>query len=72
MTILEPMSPERFDEFVAAVTPSHAADNVASGRWPEHEALTLARAELDRLLPSRPLRPITISMRSRSIQQVLR
>ena len=57
MTILEPMSPERFDEFVAAVTPSHAADNVASGRWPEHEALTLARAELDRLLPQQAATP---------------
>ena len=32
MTILEPMPPERFDEFVDVVSASHAADSVASGR----------------------------------------
>jgi ribosomal protein S18 acetylase RimI-like enzyme len=57
MTILEPMPPERFDEFVSVVVPSHAADNVASGRWLEHESEHLARAELERLLPQRAATP---------------
>jgi ribosomal protein S18 acetylase RimI-like enzyme len=57
MTILEPMPPERFDEFVEVVTPSHAADNVASGRWLEHESEPLARVELARLLPQQAATP---------------
>lgn len=57
MTILEPMPPERFDEFVGVVIPSHAADNVAAGRWLEHESAALARTELERLLPQRAATP---------------
>ena len=57
MVILEPMLPERFDEFVGVVVPSHAADNVASGRWLEHESEHLARAELERLLPHKAATP---------------
>ena len=51
MTILVPMPGTHFDTFVEATTPSHAADNVASGRWLESEAEGLARSELHRLLP---------------------
>jgi hypothetical protein len=51
MTILVPMPAERFAEFVDAAAASHAADNVASGRWSAQEAQALARAELERLLP---------------------
>ena len=57
MTILEPMPPERFDEFVDVVSASHAADNVASGRWAEQESESLARAELERHLPQRAATP---------------
>ena len=57
MTILEPMPPERFDEFVDVVSASHAADSVASGRWLEQESGSLARAELGRLLPQQAATP---------------
>lgn len=57
MSILEPMPRERFDEFVSVVIPSHAADNVASGRWLAHESLALAKAELERLLPQQAETP---------------
>ena len=57
MTILVPMPPERFDEFAAVAIASHAADNVASGRWLEHESEPLARAELGRLLPQQAATP---------------
>ena len=57
MSILEPMPPERFGEFADVVSASHAADNVASGRWLEHESEPLARAELGRLLPQQAATP---------------
>jgi ribosomal protein S18 acetylase RimI-like enzyme len=57
MTILEPMPPERFDEFVDVVSASHAADSVACGRWLPHEAESLARAELERHLPQQAATP---------------
>ena len=57
MTVLEPMPAERFDEFVGVVIPSHAADNVASGRWLDHESEALARVELERLLPQQAATP---------------
>ena len=57
MTLLEPLPPERFDEFVRVSSASHAADSVACGRWPEHEAASLARAEFERLLPQRQATP---------------
>jgi hypothetical protein len=69
MTILEPMPPERFDEFAEVAIASHAADNVALGRWLEHEARYLAREELGRLLPQQSKRGskalLTIRARSR-------
>ncbi len=45
------MPATHFDIFVEAAATSHAADNVASGRWLESEAAGLARSELGRLLP---------------------
>ena len=42
---------EQFGAFVDASANSHAADNVASGRWLAEEAEQLARSELSRLLP---------------------
>ena len=57
MTILEPMPPERFDAFADVSIASHAADNVGSGRWLEHESETLARAEFGRLLPQKAATP---------------
>lgn len=55
--VLEPMPPERFDEFAAVSAASHAADNIASGRWLEPEAERLAKQELERLLPQRVATP---------------
>jgi len=57
MTVLEPMPPERFDAFADVSIASHAADNVGSGRWREHESETLARAEFGRLLPQKAATP---------------
>ena len=57
MTILEPMPPEQFEEFTNVASASHAADSVATGRWLEHEAESLARAELARLLPQQAATP---------------
>jgi ribosomal protein S18 acetylase RimI-like enzyme len=57
MTILEPMPPERFDEFADVASASYAADNAASGRWLDHESEPLARAELGRLLPQKAATP---------------
>jgi ribosomal protein S18 acetylase RimI-like enzyme len=57
MTILQPMPPGRFDEFVDVVSASHAGDNVASGRWAAHESESLARAELERHLPQQAATP---------------
>jgi ribosomal protein S18 acetylase RimI-like enzyme len=57
MTILAPMPPERFDAFADVTSASHAADSVASGRWLPQEALSLARAELGRLLPQQAATP---------------
>jgi ribosomal protein S18 acetylase RimI-like enzyme len=57
MTILEPMPPERFEEFANVATASHAADSVATGRWLEHESEAFARAELARHLPQQAATP---------------
>ena len=57
MTILVPMPPEHFDGFAVASSASHAADNVASGRWLAHEAEQLARSELQRFLPQQSATP---------------
>ena len=51
MTILVRMPAEHFNEFAKAASDSYAADNVASGRWLEHQSEELARSELSRLLP---------------------
>jgi ribosomal protein S18 acetylase RimI-like enzyme len=52
MTLLVPMRPEAFPAFFEAAVSGYAADNIASGRWLEHEAEQLARAETERLLPN--------------------
>ena len=51
MTVLVPLPAAHFEAFVDAAAASHAADNVASGRWPVQGAEQLARSELVRLLP---------------------
>ena len=51
MTILAPLPAGSFAAFFERAAAGYAADNVASGRWPAHEALQLARAEGERLLP---------------------
>jgi len=52
MTALVPMQPEAFAAFLEIASAGYAADNVASGRWLDHEALQLARAESEALLPN--------------------
>jgi ribosomal protein S18 acetylase RimI-like enzyme len=52
VTVLVPMPPEAYPAFFETAVAGYAADNVASGRWLEHEALQLARAETERLLPN--------------------
>lgn len=51
MTILVPLPAESFANFFERAAAGYAADNVASGRWKEHEALQLARSDGERLLP---------------------
>jgi len=51
MTVLVPMRAESFAGFFEQAVAGYAADNVASGRWLAHEAVQLARAETERLLP---------------------
>jgi ribosomal protein S18 acetylase RimI-like enzyme len=51
MTRLVPMRPETFAAFVEEAVAAYDEDNVGSGRWPPHDALELARAELRKLLP---------------------
>ena len=51
MTDLIPMRQAEFASFIEMVVGSYAADNVAAGRWPADEALSLSRAETERLLP---------------------
>ena len=48
---LKPMSIEQYGAFVEVSAESHAADNVASGRWRQEEAAQLSRSELNKLLP---------------------
>jgi ribosomal protein S18 acetylase RimI-like enzyme len=52
MTVLAPMRPEAYPAFLEAAVAGYAADNIASGRWLEHEAEQLSRAENERLLPN--------------------
>lgn len=51
MTVLVPMRAEAFATVIEAAVSDYAADNVAAGRWPAAEALSLSRAETERLLP---------------------
>ena len=51
MVMLKPMPVDQFEAFVDAAARSHAADNVASGRWSTHESEQLARSDLLRMLP---------------------
>jgi len=51
VTVLVPMQAQAYAAFFEEAVSGYAADNVASGRWLEHEAVQLARAETERLLP---------------------
>jgi ribosomal protein S18 acetylase RimI-like enzyme len=52
VTVLAPMPAEAYPAFIETAVAGYAADNVASGRWLEHDAVQLARAETERLLPN--------------------
>lgn len=51
MALLVPMRPERFAAFVELGVAGYARDNVAAGRWPEQDALALARTEFASVVP---------------------
>lgn len=51
MTLLVPMRPEVYAEFMATSTEDYARDSVAAGRWPASGALERSRAEVQALLP---------------------
>jgi ribosomal protein S18 acetylase RimI-like enzyme len=51
MTVLAPMPPAAFPDYVAACIRDYADDAVASGRWLPAGALERARHEFDGLLP---------------------
>lgn len=51
MTTLVPMSDAGYAAFLAIAVPDYATSSVAAGRWAEADALALAQAEFDRLLP---------------------
>jgi ribosomal protein S18 acetylase RimI-like enzyme len=57
MTQLRPMRPSVFPTFLKAAVSSYAHDNVASGRWIAGEAVELARAETQKILPQGPNTP---------------
>ena len=57
ITILIPIRPENFSSFAEAANIGYAQDNVTSGRWPAAEALSLAQAKCDQLLPKGPATP---------------
>lgn len=51
MTTLTPMRSEAYAAFAHSAATAYAAENVAAGRWPAADALALAHAETERLLP---------------------
>lgn len=51
MTTLAPMRSEAYAAFADNAATAYAAENVAAGRWPAADALALAHAETERLLP---------------------
>jgi ribosomal protein S18 acetylase RimI-like enzyme len=51
MTVLVSMRPEYFPAFFAVATQVYASENTIAGRWGASEALELARAETERMLP---------------------
>ncbi len=51
MTILSPMRPELFAEYLKSSVTGYAEENVASGRWPAQDALQRSRNEFHELLP---------------------
>jgi ribosomal protein S18 acetylase RimI-like enzyme len=51
LTVLVPMSPEYFENFLAFAIKVYADDKVLAGSWPEAQALERSRAEHAQLLP---------------------
>ena len=51
MVILVPMKPDAFAGYREAAAAGYAADNVASGRWPEEGALQRSYQDFDEALP---------------------
>lgn len=49
--VLAPMSAESYARFLETSVSGYASQNVASGRWPAHDALARSQAEYDKLLP---------------------
>ena len=51
MTVLAPMRPEVFADYVESSVAGYAEENVAAGRWPQDGALERSAAEFRELLP---------------------
>lgn len=51
MPLLHPMRRETFEPFLELAIEAYASDSVAVGRWHREEAVGLARAETNSLLP---------------------
>ncbi len=51
MSVLVPMSPEAYAQYLVAAVAGYAQQNVSSGRWPAEGALERSNAEHQRLLP---------------------
>ncbi len=51
MTILIPMSTEKYSDYLDSGVLNYAKENVESGRWPEKGALERSRANFNQLLP---------------------
>lgn len=64
MSVLVPMRPEAYAEYLRSSVAGYADDNIASEHWPKDDALERSRAEFESLLDHRralPLRPFTNS-----------
>jgi len=51
VSVLVPMSPEAYAQYVVVAVAGYAQQNIASGRWPAEGALERSGAEHQKLLP---------------------
>jgi hypothetical protein len=51
VSVLVPMSPEAYAQYLVAAVAGYAHQNITSGRWPAEGALERSGAEHEKLLP---------------------